>query len=100
MTATGDERGATAARSSRTNPPDACGLDCVDFQNDVAHCGDCITVCAGGAVCLAGACGCPATAPEVCGTDCADFASDNDHCGDCITACGVGATCVAGICTP
>jgi hypothetical protein len=39
----------------------ACGEDCVDLQNDSAHCGSCFAPCVGGLPCQAGRCGeaCP-----------------------------------------
>src|SRR5688500_7548990 len=58
-----------------------CGDDCVDTDNDPAHCGDCDNACADGEVCSSSICKASCTEGLTgCGGACIDTASNIEHC--------------------
>jgi len=71
-----------------------CGLECVDKDTDVNHCGDCNTKCVDGETCEGGMCHCQGTHCTVRANPgdpndmsmkiaCIDIASDSNPCGGC-----------------
>ncbi|MFW5966648.1 MAG: hypothetical protein ACOCV2_03970, partial [Persicimonas sp.] len=85
-----------------------CGEDgCVDFDNDVDHCGACDTECTtniedSSPTCVQGACNVTCDDPDEtpCISDevCTDTDTDDDHCGNCFTSCNSGESCDDGDC--
>ncbi len=61
------------------------------------NCGACGRVCAGGTVCSAGACVCPA-GQRLCSGVCVNTATDSANCGACGNVCAAGTTCSASAC--
>jgi len=70
---------------------------CADLSTDKAHCGQCLAVCAGNAICLAGDCSCPAGTNNCAGV-CSNPLSDANNCGTCGTQCDPSQVCVMGRC--
>jgi hypothetical protein len=89
--------------------PDGGAPYCVDTQSDDSNCGSCGHACAGGEICVSGACENPCTsndagATTLCVPDggapyCADTQNDSANCGTCAHACNTNESCAAGICT-
>lgn len=77
-----------------------CGVDCVDVQSNIDHCGGCFLACLPGQVCSEGVCaeGCGAGLVS-CGGDCVDAQTSSVHCGSCDNACRADQACVGGVCT-
>lgn len=71
-----------------TNVCESCGgAVCIDLAADPANCGSCGNSCPDTAVCLGGACTCPADL-SVCGSTCVDLGTDPANCGSCGSGCG------------
>ncbi len=72
-----------------------CGGTCADVLNDPNNCGDCGTMCTGGApVCAGGMCIASCSMPfSMCGPECVDTSVNPNHCGMC------GNVCPASLCT-
>jgi hypothetical protein len=77
----------------RECPTTLCTGQCVDTQTDPTHCGSCGSVCPRGAMCIAGACKCPAAQSTPCNGSCVDLATDHNNCGGCGNACPAGDRC-------
>lgn len=76
---------------------------CIDFQTDINHCRDCMTVCPGRengmAVCRAAACtiACNVGFTD-CNSACRNFQTDPMNCGSCGRVCAPGRACRTGAC--
>lgn len=83
-----------------------CGVECVDVNVDVDHCGSCTTACADNAVCEAGSCRACPNGQLGCDGECVDPLADVTFCGatgrclgaDRGVACTAGDLCQAGAC--
>ena len=64
---------------------------------DLVKCGDCGVVCTGGALCINGACTCPAGS-TLCDGQCVNTRFDNDNCGECGISCTIPQRCANGVC--
>jgi hypothetical protein len=53
---TGGGTGGTGGSGGACAPLDQCGSDCVDFDTDPSHCGNCVTTCSPNEACLSGLC--------------------------------------------
>ena len=74
-----------------------CGGSCVDKTTSATNCGACGNVCAGGALCINGACACSGT-QIACSGKCVDLTKNTTNCGLCGNACAGGASCINGVC--
>ena len=76
-----------------------CDGQCVDTDNNDAHCGQCGEPCTGIAVCSGGACvdSCP-SGQDACNGGCHNFDSSDEHCGECGNSCSTDEECQDGSC--
>ncbi len=80
-------------------PQRACGLRCVNLQEDAAHCGACDKSCPAQQSCQSGQCKpiCP-DEHTLCNESCAMLSQDPLHCGACGKICPEGQICAEGKC--